>query len=123
MKYFVILSQGAYSDYCPNYYYGDNEITKEQFNKKGEEVGDKLIEEYLSLPERKDTSGRYWNDGEKERFNPITNKTVYKPNSRIFIEIMEKWLIEEMNYKKVEECPEINCCYDIPTSKKYQYGT
>ncbi len=117
-KYFVILSVGAYSNYSPYYYYGDNEITKEQLDKKGEEVGDKLMEEYLSLPERKETSGFTWKENETERYNPNTKETVYPPRDMEFIEIMEKWLLEEMNYEKVDDdCPEINVYYDIPTSK------
>lgn len=116
MKYFVILSQGAYSDYDPEYYYGDREITQEELNKKSIEVGDSFMKEYLGFPERESTS-KWAITGDKEKYNPKTGEVVYQPSESEYLEIMGKWLENEMGYEKVGDSPEINVYYDIPTSK------
>jgi len=120
-KYFVILSSGAYSDYSPNYYMGEVEITDKEFDRKGIEVGDKLIEEYLLLPERPSTSKWSWEENKTERYDE-KGEVIYPPGDAEFEKIMEKWLLEEKGYEKLpEDIPEINCAYsDIPNSKNWK---
>ena len=113
MKHFVILSTGAYSEYSPCYYGGEEEITQEEMDFKAREIGDKLIKEYNELPERKVEKIYSWQN-ETEKFNPETNKTVYPPKDYIFNEIFSKWLIEEKGYEELVNIPEVNVYYDLP---------
>lgn len=92
MKYFVILSQGAYSDYSPEYFMGDVEITNKEFQLKGLEIGDRLT---LLNPD--------------ERYENV--ETWFKE--------MKQWLSSKGYAPLPSRIPEINVAYsDIPTSKE-----
>lgn len=113
MNNFVILSVGAYSDYSPDYYVGDEQITQEKMDFKAREIGDKLIKEYNELPTREIKNREPWDYRKNEKFNPETNKTVYEPSQYDFIKVFEEWLLEK-GYKKLENIPEVNVYYDLP---------
>lgn len=114
MKYFIILSAGAYSDYEKTYYMGDREITEEELYKKGEQVGDLLLKEYNEYPAR--IIKNSWGDDVKELYNPENNETVNIPYYTDWIKLMEEWLKKEGYTKLPTDVPEINCYYDFPTS-------
>lgn len=118
MKHFVILSSGAYSSYSPIYFMSDNLLTKEELDKKGIEVGDKLFEEFDKNPERPTKSTWESNKGRLEKYSIMNGETLYPPNGDEFIEIMEKWLVEEKGFKKIpNDLPEINVSYgELPNS-------
>lgn len=127
MKYFVILSEGAYSEYSPEYWMGDIEITQEEFDKKGKEIGDLVIEEFNKLPARKHTCDRgnreycfhyYSYDNGYVRFDPLTNKEYSRPPQSRWQEKIEAWLTEKGYSKLPCDIPEINCHYDFPFSTK-----
>ena len=118
MKHFVILSTGAYSDYCPIYYIGDEEITKTELLDMGREIGDLLLNKYNELPEREHKKIYDWDDQKTERYNPETGKTVRRPSKDEWFILMEEWLIACEKYKRLpENIPEINCYYDFPSSQ------
>lgn len=111
-KYFVILSYGAYSDYEPIYFMGDIPITQKELDRKGKEIGDYLIAEYESLPERPDDREGV------EKYDPATNKTIFSPSFEEWFSLMKKWLLKEKGYEKLpSDIPEINVYYDIPHSQ------
>jgi len=114
-KYFVVLSQGAYSDYSPDYYIGDEPITQKELDVKGAEVGDFIISEFEKLPERP-FSGEYnYSNETVEKYDPKTNKRMWQPGFSEWQPLMENWL-KEKGYKKLPtSLPEINVSYsDIP---------
>ena len=121
--YYVILSEGSYSDYSPTYFVGEIEITDKEFQAKGEEVGDKLIAEFESFPQRSDTSGYSWDKNEMERYNPETDETIFSS------EFAEKWhnqMTEWLHSKGYTELPthipEINVSYsEIPNSQNKRF--
>lgn len=114
MKYFIILSSGAYSDYDTTYYMGDREMSKKELYKKGEEIGDLLLKEYNKYPKR--TVKNYWGKDVEEAYNPENNEAVYEPDNIQWAKLMEKWLKEEGFIEVSSDVPEINCYYDFPTS-------
>ena len=114
-KYFVILSEGAYSDYSPDYYIGYIEITQEELSEKGKEVGRFLMEQYNLLPERKSTSVYEWDKDKMEKYDVNTDKTIFVPSDRDWQPIMEQWLFEKGYEKLPDNIPEINIYYDLPT--------
>jgi hypothetical protein len=123
-NYFEKLSTGEYSDYSPNYYMGDVKITQKELDEKGIEVGDKLIAEYMLLPERPYTSQFNFSSdiGRMERYDKKTGETIYAPGDSEWKPIMEKWLLE-MGYEELDEdeIPEINVSYsDLPNSKNWK---
>ena len=114
-KHFVILSNGAYSDYSPIYFMGDIPITQEELDRKGREIGDYLIAQYEALPERPTTA--FWDDRKMEKYDPVTNETIYSLSYEEWFPLMKKWLLEEMGYEELpSDIPEINIHYDIPHS-------
>lgn len=116
-QFYVILSDGAYSDYQKTYYAGPRKITNEEFRNKGEEIGDVVIEEFLALPTRQDVCDT------EERYNPEKpDKWIsQEPDTSIWKERMIQWL-ESEGFEEVEEgdAPEINLYYDVPCSKAYE---
>jgi len=119
MKYFVILSTGAYSDYSPTYYIGDEEITEKEFKDKGRELGDYLLNKYNELPEREHKKVADWDDQKIERYNPETGKTIMRPSNDEWFILMDEWLTVQKEYKTLpNNIPEINCYYDFPNSNR-----
>lgn len=92
-KYFVILSQGEYSDYSPIYYMGDVKITKKEMDFEGKKIGDSLIDA------------------------PETGEEVYRPRFDKWFPLMEEWILGKGYERLPDDIPEINVCYsDIPTN-------
>lgn len=113
---YVILSQGAYSDYSPDYYVGEQLITQEDLDKKGREVGDMILAEYEANPERPHISEYSWDREITERYNPDTGErvTTYEHGDK-WIEHMITWL-NSLGFTKLPSAiPEININYgDMP---------
>lgn len=123
-NYYLILSNGAYSDYSPTYYIGNKEITKEEFTKKGKEVGDslykKLSECQRRTHDRIKCAKEYWRGicghEETELYWPDTLEKAhsYQLSSTWFKE-MEKWIKENGFEELPQDIPEINVSYsEIP---------
>jgi len=124
MKHYLILSEGAYSDYSPIYFSGSKEITQKEFDKKGEEVGDKLFAWFDTLPEREHKTGLYHNTHYSsckptEKYYPETGEMAYSGGlAEKWFKEMEKWILSQGFERLPEEIPEINVGYsDIPNSK------
>lgn len=120
MKHYAILSSGCYSDYFPVYYIGDYPLTQEEFDKKGREVGDRVIAEHINYPERPHVCTADWccyKPGElkTEKFNPDTNKRVYGVDDSKWTKTMEDWLFS-LGFEQIpDNIPEINLAYsDVP---------
>jgi len=117
--FYVILSQGAYSDYSPIYFVGEIEITQEELESKGREEGDKLYEWLGSLPKR-DRYVRWLERTESETYDPVTNQAVYSFQlAEKWFKIMTEWL-ESRGFKQLPPpIPELNVAYsDLPTNSK-----
>lgn len=109
MKYFVILSSGAYSDYKATWYMGDKKITQEEIDKKGVELGDAIVEWYELLPEKENERGRKCKyDGDMDIW---PYKLEYIWRSR-----MEEWL-KNQGYQEIQSSAEVNIDYDLPTNR------
>lgn len=109
-NYFVILSEGAYSDYSPRYFIGNRKITKEELYKKGEEIGDILELWKENLPFA--TKIGY----EQYKYDIKEDRIVFNCDDKWFSE-MVKWLDGEGFKDLPDDIPEINIYYDMPTSK------
>ena len=111
MKYFVILSEGEYSDYSPVYFMGEVEITQKELDKKGEEVGDSLYDWFDGLPKRlvkpcEEAHSHYVlcneNVGKEELYYPETGEKAYSEDlSKKWFETMSVWLKEKGFYNVV----------------------
>ena len=114
MKYFIILSEGAYSDYSPDYYMGEIEITQGELNDKAMEIGTKLEDWRKSLPLREvtDWSGNLCD----EPYDPKTGEGIYSWSlkTKWFIK-MREWLFSKGYQELPSNIPEINVYYDIPS--------
>lgn len=129
-QYYLILSEGAYSDYSPIYYVGDKEITYNEFLKKGKEIGDEVINEWESLPERphicKDNYCCVYTALGKpkktEKYDPNDLKRYISnsgPMSNDWFDKMEKWIFSQ-GFKKIpDNIPELNSSYSEFPSNKY----
>ena len=107
MKHFVIISSGAYSDYTPAYFMGDIEISQKEFNEKGKEFSDLMIEEFQKLPIKLSEFGT------EIRYNPENNEEYPSPDKEKWTILMEKWLTEKGFEKLPDNIPEINIDYDV----------
>ena len=118
---YVILSEGEYSDYCPNYYVGSRNITQEALHNKGKEVGDSFYGWFAVLPKRihmcKNHFCYTWCPKE-ETYDPETGNLEYSGNlSKKWFDIMEKWLLQSGFEKLPKNIPEINVAYStIPSN-------
>ena len=113
---YVKLSEGEYSGYSPDYYGGKVAITQEELDEQGKIVGDKIIAEYEAYPEREYKPQYSWQHQTTEKYDPITNKSVYTYDHGEKWKLeMEKWLTEKGYTKLPNDLPEINIHYsDIP---------
>jgi len=114
MKYFVILSEGSYSDYSPTYFMGDIKITQKELDKRGKEIGDIVLEWYKKLPERVEENGYKLNDNGMEKYNTETKETIYSSDmEEKWTTRMKIWLKVDKKYKELSDnIPEININYD-----------
>ena len=115
MKYYLILSSGAYSDYSPIYFVGEKEITQDELQQKAYEIGNKMWEWFENLPEKESVSS--W-DGHTfmSKYDPENpNKYISNgPDDDEFIEKMTEWLSIQ-GYEPIPRgLPEINVYYDVP---------
>jgi hypothetical protein len=127
MKYYLILSEGAYSDYSPTYYVGDKEITYSEFKKKGEEIGDLLLSKFDNLPTREHNRikcEKYYDGRIKcthEELEKYWEESLEKAHrydlKSMWMKEMEKWIFENGFEELPSDIPEINIYYDVPTSK------
>lgn len=128
---FVILSSGSYSDYYPTYYMGTVEITQEDLDQKGTEIGDMLLAEWNAVRRVHHVHEITWReetcDVTASRYSSVcpefdevdeSGKKISKSSiDKKWNPLMEEWL-DEKGYKKLpEKIPEINIYYDIPISK------
>ncbi len=120
MTHFAILSEGSYSDYSPRYYIGDYALTNDEFQKKGKEIGDLVIREFESYPERPHVCRSEWccslySSAETEKYDPSTNDRVYRVDEEKWTKLMEEWL-SALGFERLPEgIPEINIEYsDVP---------
>lgn len=118
MKYYLILSEGAYSDYSPEYFIGEKEVTKEVFEAKGREVGDRVIQEHEDAPVRPHVCGKYCYHSsfspkpETEKFNPDTGESLYfHAKAGDWMSYMREWVLEQGFEPLPEDIPEINTAY------------
>lgn len=125
MNYYVILSEGAYSDYSPQYFVGEREITKEELDARGAIVGDAVILEWENAPIRAHIHrNKYcctWQFSPKileEKYNPETGEAYGSyPTAQRWLELMSMWLVNEGYQRLPEEIPEINTSYsDFPST-------
>ncbi len=116
-KYYLILSEGAYSDYSPTYYVGDKLITQEEFDVKGREVGDEVESWFATLPEKefKDWRGEL----ATSKYDPATDEKLNSYSlASIWNDKMATWIKEQGFVELPENIPEINVSYsEIPTSR------
>jgi len=127
MKHYLILSDGCYSDYSPTYYTGDKEITQEEFDAKGKEIGDSLYDKLSKcktrVHDRKECSKTHWrgvcNHEETELYWDDTLKKASSSQlSGMWFKEMEKWIIEQGFEELPKNIPETNVAYsEIPHSK------
>lgn len=124
MNYYLILSQGCYSDYSPRYFVGSVEVTQEEYDKKGREVGDMVIKKFQELPERKHVCEVSWcgycigGKPRMEKYDPTTNKMVYIPSYDEWQTVMIEWLTSLGFTELPDNIPEINIDYsDLPHNK------
>ena len=113
-NHYVILSVGAYSDYSPQYFVGETEITQEELTKKSLEIGDEMWKVWEELPEKE---RRDWR-GEMVmgKYDPENPKKYMgnSPRNEDFIEKMTEWLYS-IGYTEIPNgLPEINVYYDVP---------
>lgn len=118
-KHFVCLSDGAYSDYTPEYWFGDREIGQEEFDEKAREFGDIANEWYFGLP----TKGFYSDWREKivlERVDENGTRVSEEDACALWKMAMRKWLEDEGFQKlELEDTPEINVSYsDYPCNPR-----
>lgn len=128
---YIILSNGAYSDYAPTYYVSEKEVTQIELDEKGRSVGDECIAMFNSLPERphdvircetQSLSDKAFGVAYKckhdpmDKYWPETGKEAYSSQlSGIWFKKMETWLKEEEFKELPSDIPEINVSYsDIP---------
>jgi len=120
---YIILSEGAYSDYSPTYYVGERLITQEEMDKKSIEIGDKLYAEFDALPTRKHEpcfNGEHFSYCKPmEKYYPDTGERAYSGDlAPKFFKQMAEWLKEQGYLEISEPTAEINISYsEIPTSK------
>lgn len=123
-KYYLILSEGAYSDYSPTYYSGNTEITQEEFDKKGKEIGDFLIDKLAKCPTRIHDkikcAKEYWphvcNHEETEVYWEDTGEKAHSYElAPMWFKQMENWIKENGFEELPKDIPEINVSYsEIP---------
>jgi hypothetical protein len=110
MKNYIILSEGAYSDYSPKYYVGDAKITQDELDTKARAIGDEIVLDFQKLPI---VDGiRRKADGEEYAYSSdMASK---------FFDCMEKWFFS-LGFEKIpSNLPEINVAYsEIPTNLKH----
>ena len=120
MNYYIILSEGEYSDYSPQYFVGSREITREELDKKGIEVGDSLFEWFDSLPKRTHVPCKWkcWSGCPQEESYGEDGERVYSHElAEKWFEQMKVWVKERGFEPLPEQIPEINVAYsDIPNS-------
>jgi len=123
-KHYLILSAGAYSDYSPTYFVGDREITQEEYKKKGEELGDIVIEQWENAPTRPHVcNGEYccWKSDKDlyEKYNPVTGERYYSsPNSGEWFKLVREWILAQGYEELPENIPELNSSYsEFPNTK------
>lgn len=114
---YVILSSGAYSDYDPNYYVGEKEVTQAELTAKSLEIGDEMWAWFEALPEKE---GKNWK-GEPvmEKYDPSDLEKYISSSGPIgedFTKKMEEWLFSEGYTKVPDGLPEVNVYYDVPRS-------
>ena len=95
MNNYVILSEGAYSDYDPKYFCGREPITQAELDMKGREIGDAL---HATKQEDQDSYDL----------------------RELWFEKMRAWLSTKGYEELPKEIPEINVYYDIPVSPANQ---
>lgn len=121
---YVILSNGAYSNYDPIYFCGGELLSQDELDTKGREVGDIVSDIFNNLPVRKHENEKYhevcYSTCEKyEKYWPLTNEAAYSSDlSNLWFKEMETWLVS-IGYKRIpKNIPEINVSYsEIPISK------
>lgn len=127
---FVILSSGAYSDYSPNYYVGRDEITQEELDKKGVEIGDLLLIEWQNVKEVPhvhvkdifgetcDVTSKKWNRNcpDFDKVDENGKRTWKGKIDSKWTPLMEEWLTSKGFSIVPDDIPEINTYYDIPVS-------
>lgn len=121
-RHYLILSRGAYSEYSPEYFVGDKEITQKKFDKKAREIGDLCLAEFEALPEREHKHTSQWccsfgRHETTEKFDPQTGKKVYSPFDDKWWKRMNEFIAEQGFTPLPDNIPEINIAYsDYPTS-------
>jgi hypothetical protein len=123
-KYYLILSEGAYSDYTPTYFVGDEEITEEEFTKVGKQIGDLIIEEWENYPERKHICNKYcYHFGGvpiSEKYDPENPKRYigHNPDSEDWFNKMKEWILQKGFEELPKNIPELNSQYsEFPNNK------
>lgn len=118
MKHYLILSEGAYSDYSPIYFVGDREITQSEFNQKGREIGDSVIKEWEALPTRPHVCEEWCFHGapippKLEKYDPLNdNKFAGSyPRGDRWMKLMEEWIVSQGFERIPENISEININY------------
>lgn len=129
-KYYLILSEGEYSDYDPVYFVGGKQITQDQLNKKGEETGDclyqKLSECTVRIHDREACSKKYYgiqcNHEETEAYWQDTGEQAHSYQlAEMWFKEMEKWIKEQGFENLPTDIPEINVAYsEIPHTKQFE---
>jgi hypothetical protein len=124
MKYYLILSDGEYSDYSPTYYVGSKEITQDELDKKGKEVGNSLYTKLAECPTRAHDKVKcaksYWRGVcDHEETEPYWPDTLEKAHpyqlGGMWFKEMEKWIKENGFEELPKDIPEINVSYsEIP---------
>lgn len=104
--FFVSISDGEYSDFTQDFYYGPREITEKEFEDKAKWVGDFILDWFETLP----------GEGSKRIFEgqEIGRYTL----GQMWLQEMEAWL-EKEGFKKIpENTPDLHRAYgNMPNSR------
>jgi hypothetical protein len=120
--YYLILSEGSYSDYSPTYFVGRKEVTQEQLDEVSKQVGDRVIAEFEELPEAEYVcdcllGGEHWNWCKYKIGTTVKlkdGKQVSQPDVKDWFDYMHKWLEENGFVELPPDIPEVNTNYSIP---------